>query len=355
MAALICAPALPLLAADDARWMKLEEPAGPNKNRFGVSYRAGFNVTAQFKNVGNIKGPSAGRDPGPDTGGGVDRFYDDGYNRVDISGNKDGLTWFWGHKNAPGQVPGNDTIVMHSTTASPITSKTYDSDPEHGFELTYNRELGRGKNGKWSWGLEGAFGWTDIEIRDQRRLAGGVETISDAFGLEGVDPNGQPTSAEYPGHEGDYEGPNTLIEDNPTRSYSSSPNGSRVSGVREFDADLFSFRLGPYVDVPLDKKWTLSFSAGLAVGVIDGVFHFDQKVTTGIVTHQVGTGSKTDVLWGGYASATVRYAIDEHWGVFASGQYVGLTDLYTASARGQKVELDLQRTALFALGVSYSF
>src|SRR5205085_771747 len=131
-ASLLLAPAVPLLAADDTLRVKLDEPPGPEKNRFGLSYRAGFNITARFKNVGNVGRPGGsanGRDPGPATGGDVDRFYDDGYNRVDISGNGFGLTSFWGFKNA-GQIVG-DTVEMHSTTASPITSKTIDSDPEH--------------------------------------------------------------------------------------------------------------------------------------------------------------------------------------------------------------------------------
>ena len=59
-------------------------------------------------------------------------FYDDGYNRVDTSGNRDGLTWFWGYENAS-QVPGNDTVVMHSATATAIDSGTLDNDPQHGF------------------------------------------------------------------------------------------------------------------------------------------------------------------------------------------------------------------------------
>src|SRR5436853_7462231 len=97
-ASLLLAPAVPLLAAEDpALRVKLEEPERPNKNRFGVSYRAAYNITAKFKNVGNIHGGSSGSDPGPAQGGGIDRNYDDGYNRRDgtaAHGNA-GLTWNW--------------------------------------------------------------------------------------------------------------------------------------------------------------------------------------------------------------------------------------------------------------------
>src|SRR5215216_753312 len=110
---LVVSPALPLLAADDALGVKLEAPPKPTKNRFGVSYRMGFNFTADYKNLGKTRPPGAG--PGPATGGQVDRFYDDGYNRVDVSGNNDNETWFWGYKNASQVQDG--TLVMHSTSA----------------------------------------------------------------------------------------------------------------------------------------------------------------------------------------------------------------------------------------------
>ena len=349
LTALVMAPALPLLAADPG--VKLEAPVAPNKNRFGISYRAGFNFTAEFKNVGNIArgggGGGTGRDPGPATGGDVDRFYDDGYNRVDISGNRDGLTWFWGYQNAS-QVQG-DTLVMSSTTARPIDSSDHDDDPQHGFELTWDHELGQGKNGKWSWGVQGAFGWTDIEIRDHRPLAGGTTTLADAFNLGGVIP-------PPPGYAGNYEGPGPLIDSTPNRTQSRNPNGATVRGTRDFDGDLFSFRAGPYLDLPLDERWTISLSAGFAMGVIDGEYKFNQTVTTVAGPRpQRGSGDNTDVLFGGYLSATIHCKINQDWGVFVGGQYLGLAGTYEVVARGQKIELDLTRTAFFSAGVTYSF
>lgn len=356
IASLFLLSAVPLLAQDDVLRVKLEDPQKPSKNRFGVSYRAAFNVTAEFKKVGVIRGPggNTGRDPGPATGDTVDRFYDDGYNRVDISGNKDGLTWFWGYENAS-QVQG-DTLVMHSTSARSVDSGTYDSDPQHGFELTYNRELGKFGESDRTWGIEGGLGWMDVDIRDHRRLFGGVSTIADAFGRGGINPNVPPFTPEYPGHAGTYEGPGPLIESSPTRTSTFDANGSAVTGRRMFDANMVTLRVGPYIDIPVDERWTISFSAGFAAGLIDGEYHFDNIITTSAgVQRQSGTGSETDVLYGGYMSASIRCQIDEHWGVFISGQYLGLADTYTASARGQKIELEFKRTALVALGVSYQF
>jgi hypothetical protein len=51
-------------------------------------------------------------DPGPASGGGVNRCYDDGYVYVDVTGNAGGATWNWGYQSAS-QVPGNGMIVFH--------------------------------------------------------------------------------------------------------------------------------------------------------------------------------------------------------------------------------------------------
>jgi hypothetical protein len=334
--------------------VKMENPQPAEKNRIGVSYKMSFNITAEFKNVGNVgTGSGGGNGHGPATGGGIDRSYDDGYNRVDSSGNKDGLTWFWGYKNQS-QVVG-DTLVMRSTSIAPINSKTIDGDPQNGAELTYNRELGRWEKNNRSWGLEAGLAWTDIDITDHRPLKGGIRTIADAYDLGGVNPNVAPQSSEYPGHAGTFQGPGPLIDDSPTRTVTSSAKGSLVLGERHFEANLFAFRLGPYVDLPIDDKWTFSLSAGPVLGVVDGEFSYRQLVRTGGVSKfQADSGSKTDMVFGGYVSGTIRYAIDEHWGVFVGGQYMGLTD-YDTKAGGQKVEIDFARTASATFGVSFLF
>ena len=349
LAALAFAPALPLLAADTG--VKLDAPVAPDKNRFGISYRAGFNFTAEFKNVGNsARRKDPARDPGPATGDDVDRFYDNGYNRVRTGDNFGGFTWFWGYNGADQIITANDTIEMKSTTSRRIDSSTHDDDPQHGFELTWDRELGRAKSGKWAWGVEGALGWTDIEIRDHRTLRGGTVTLIDAFDLGGLNP------VPPAGHAGTFDGPGPQIDSSPERRFETSASGTTVRGQRDFDGDLFSFRAGPYIDLPLDERWTISLSAGFAAGIIEGRYEFDETVTIeNTTTSQRGRGHNTDVLFGGYLSGTIHCKINDDWGVFVNGQYLGLAGTYEASANGQKIQLDLTRTAFFSAGVTYSF
>ena len=61
------------------------------------------------------------------------------------------------------------------------------------------------------------------------------------------------------------------------------------------------------------------------------------------------------MLFGGYASASIHCKINDQWGVFVNGQYLGLADSYEVTARGQTMEMDFNRTAFFSAGVTYSF
>src|SRR5437773_1084692 len=81
-----------------ASTVALDSPQAESPNRFGLAWRMSFNLQVGFKNVGAF---AARTDPGPPTGANYDRAYDDGLNRVDISGNnhRPGFahtTWYWG-------------------------------------------------------------------------------------------------------------------------------------------------------------------------------------------------------------------------------------------------------------------
>ena len=82
------------------------------------------------------------------------------------------------------------------------------------------------------------------------------------------------------------------------------------------DANLWGFRLGPYVEYPFgDKKqFTLSLSGGLAVGLLDATESWNQTVTFGnnVITSS-GGGSSFDALWGFYIGANGNYQFSDHW------------------------------------------
>src|SRR5712672_4060131 len=69
------------------------------ENRFNLSYRAGFNIKADFKNLGRPGLPG-----GPSVTG---LSYEDGFVRPNSEPNDLGLSWNWGYQNA-NQVVGDN-------------------------------------------------------------------------------------------------------------------------------------------------------------------------------------------------------------------------------------------------------
>jgi len=124
-----------------------------------------------------------------------------------------------------------------------------------------------------------------------------------------------------------------------------------VTDRQKFDANLWGFRFGPYLDLPVSEHFHLSISGGLAGGVLDSHVSWSQTAGT---TGPSGSGEDTDVLWGGYGSAALSYQINPHWGLFGGAQYQNLGK-YDGKFGGRKVELDLSDSVFITFGLSYTF
>ena len=93
--------------ADSSMW---------KRNRVSVSFKATFNIEAEFVDPGSTFALS---DPGPPTGSAEERTYDNGFSRVDITGNNHGGligTWYWDYSDVSQLAGGN--IAMQSTSAT---------------------------------------------------------------------------------------------------------------------------------------------------------------------------------------------------------------------------------------------
>lgn len=312
------------------------------KNKFGLSYRAGFGVSARFKNLG---GYTAASNPGAAIAG-IDHTYDDGYNRVDTSGPESTTTWYWGYENAS-QMPGDGTVVMNSTSAAPGVSSRESDDPQHGFELTYNRELGHFE--KWRWGIEGALNYTAVDIQDNQPRSGSAIRISDAYALTGPFPPGAP-------YQGTEAGPGYLIGTTPTRTITTIAGGSAITGNRQFDANIFGLRVGPYLELPLDDRWSLTFNGGFTFLSVNSNFKFRETVSVAGLPDQTrsGSGSNADFLPGGYFGGNCSYELRENVNLFAGAQFQAAGN-YSHRERGKEVEMDLGKSVFINVGVGFSF
>jgi len=332
---------------------KIQPPEPELRNKVGLSYRMGLNITVDFKKLGGY--PSVGN-PGPATGSAVDRTYDNGsYNKVDISGNAGGQTWNWGYEK-PVQVQGNSLILESSSSPANVTSINRENDPQHGLEFTYSHEFYRKPH--WSFGLEAGLGFTTVDVEDNQNLKGSLIHIADAYAIP---ENFVVPQAPY---HGTFEGPGPLIGSTPDRTTTVTARDVNIVGSRIFNADVYTLRMGPYFEVPIWKKLSGTLSGGLNLAVGDTHFSYHETVTiegAGSVMHS-SSGSQTDFLVGGYAAATLAYALTERFSVFGGAQFQALGKSVTdSSIRNHELEtqkesiLKMGEAVIVVFGIGYSF
>jgi hypothetical protein len=195
-----------VLAAPAARAQD-STPDAESPNRFGLNYRMGFNTPVNFKNLGGFTMPTRLT---PD---GAPYNYSDGYVYQSAFTGAPNLTWNWGYDAAPAPYKqytlGDPNVIFHQFTSPANASSTgNDDNPQSNFELTYNRELLRGKG--WRAGLEAAAGYGQVSVHDSRPLAGNVNVTSDAYAVPIDSESGYGVSnfANYPGpHQGRFAPP----------------------------------------------------------------------------------------------------------------------------------------------------
>jgi hypothetical protein len=326
------------------------EPARPQTlNRIGISYLMGINVSVDFRQLGGLQLS----DPGPATGGTVNRFYDNGYNRVDISGNAGGQTWFWGY-SSPNSVQGNNLVLQSDATPATAHSGMYQDHPQSGVELTYSRELTRGK--KWRMGVEGAFGYMFLSFHDTQTVNYFVNRTSDSFALNGVIP-------PEPPYNGTFQGPGAVIGSEPgNRTITSISGAATIAGDRRLDANIFTLRLGPYFELPISRKFSVMLDGGLTLGYAQSTFSFEETVLISDPLYGInlnsgaryGSGSQTDFLVGGYAGANLGYAISERVRLVAGAMFQSTGRTFN-DREGKSSVLDLGRSVIFSIGATYSF
>jgi hypothetical protein len=314
-------------------------------NRFSLNARFGLNISAKFKRASmSLTAP-------PRTTPDGSRYnYDDGYVLTDVSGNYGGQTWNWGY-DQPGQIAG-DTILMHHSTVSadaPSATGVDEDDPQCGFEFAYDRELG--KRDKLHYGFEAAVNYMNLSLKDTSAFSGNVSRLTDAYPFT---PGTTPPTAP---NQGSFNGPGFVLGATPVSSTTTLiPGGATIVDQRNFDADIWGFRLGPYAEYPLNQNIDLWFSGGLAMGLVDGSASWKETASIAGGGTMVGSGGGSDLglLWGGYLSAKVSWQLSEHWSAEGGVQYQYL-GTYEHNFGGQVMQLDLSKSMFITIGLDYSF
>lgn len=316
----------------------LERVSFESTNRITISYRAGLNISGHFSGMGRI--PSAA--PG---------HYTDGYVLTDISGNYGGQTWNWGYANNNQVNAGNNTVDFHNYSNKNLPGSSF-SDNDNitsGFEVAYDRQLGIKE--EWhhmAYGIEGAFNYTPISFTINNTYSGQVNRNTDTYSYTtGTTPPNAP-------YQGSYQGPGFVLNVPPTSS--STPVNATMTEHQSFSGDLWGFRLGPYIELPITSKLTFHTSAGFAAGIMDANASWDETIVIPGATsyHRSGGGSDVSVLYGFYLGADALYQINKRWAIDIGAQFQDL-GTYNHNFGGQSAVIDLRQSVFLQAGISYSF
>lgn len=304
----------------------------------------GLKAKADFK-MGGTFGVSSSSPGG--AGSGLNHIYDDGYVRVDDTGNARGYTSYWGYQNAS-QYDGVNTLTFHSATAYNTSGAAHeDSGVLPGLELAFGGHLWRYRSAWIGW--EAGLDWLAINIADENPQTATVTRTVHQFNTGGILLPGAP-------YNGGSSGIGPTIRDLATVVSTNQTTSGSVSGSRELDVSLFAFRLGPTVHWELTRQFALAASAGPVVGLVSGKLKYDEQITVSgtPATSNVGNSSSTELVYGGYVNAILMYHAVDHGDIYVGAQYMPLSSS-TFTAPGREAKLDLSGGLYFMVGVNWPF
>lgn len=362
LTSLLCLSAAPgLVEAADAKAPAMAEPQRNNSGGgFYLNGTLGFNISAKYSGFGVFPRQTLNGANGLPLSAG-DRVYDDGYNLVEGLGAGDTRTFKWGFASDSqlnAARPATTAISFNSSTAAAVLGgSSVTGDPQPGFEMGYLHRLG--ELGKGSWGFMAGFGYLNVSLEDKRTYTGNVTRDTDTFATA-------PAVIPPAGYDGVAASPfGPRIENVPSgpRVTTLIAGGLTSTGPRSVNADLFALKLGPYYELPLCTKCSITLSGGLVLAAISSQFSFQEVNNIASInafgaaaTSQTFAGSndKMALLPGGFADLRANYSLNDRWSVFAGGQYQYLSS-FSQSASGRTAKLDFGKTLLVHFGASYSF
>jgi hypothetical protein len=338
-----------VFAGDPSAKGAIDMPSAKSRWTFGASFSPLLNVESDFSGLGSFNSAFAPQPPG----GGRDYEYEDGYVRVDITGNAMGLTGYWGYDNASQYDAGNETLSFNLTSglANGRAGETEDYSP--GFEIFAYYDMGgiadfQGK--PVSWGFKGGLHYAKISTGGSRALTTDVLRITDSYDASGF------FLFPPPGYRGTIGGNGGLLGDSPTRTQEIIANGGSIATDLDLDVDLITFTVGPYIQIPVAEKFSVSAEAGVSVSIAHGDYEFDTLTSITGLPDQAAAGdeTRTVILPGLYAGVSAIWQLTDRFGIHGSARYQYI-DQFSIDANGSDASLSFDGAAVVSLGGVWSF
>ena len=154
------------------------------------------------------------------------------------------------------------------------------------------------------------------------------------------------------GYNGTFAGPGALLGDTPLRTVASDV----LTSHQKLSGQVYGIRLGPFAEWNFTHQLSLAASVGLSLAPASVDYDFSEttRLAGGGTSVASGRSSKTELLYGPYVSAMLRYDFTERWGVYVGAQFQSLTDL-EQSIGTRKARLDQGATVYAIVGASWRF
>ena len=344
-----------------------------------LSARFAGQATATINNVGTI--PS-GNDLG-DLTTVMDRFYTDGFVRIDQrvtdDGEKipeDGRTNRWGYQSdVQALADGSGVVFNDFSTDGRDQTVTGEAEGSVGMDMEFALRLadygvgGFGKAGPVNWGLSFGLGLNDLNVRLSQSITATLNATSDVYSLLGATLPGAPyqspsfENVTVTNSDGSVSviqvDSSILLENLPlSRSTSSTPDGAAIDGYWEVDGTFFTLRLGPWFRWrPIDR---LSFraSAGISATILGATLSYQEQgiITDGrTVSAAVDGDRETFTGTGFYGYLDAEFWITDVTGLFVGVTYEDSSTELRLSAGNRTADVRFDTNVGFRLGITTHF
>lgn len=362
--------AIPALAETDWDSIDREKP-----HSFGVQVPLWFNASLSMRGVSDSRSGTITGDPAVD--GRQDRYYADGFNRLNAAGNPTiagtapselfpRTTYFGFQDNRQvvppsfspaGNIPGSLSLHDVTLVGGQYTSALRNGDNNPGAELFYRY---RWKNPeKWTLDLEAGLSWQTFDWSQQGDVDAVAAVDEDRYSTGTVDPRVFAGSGASLPYAGPYQpqGGTPWIGSVPSRQATANLPAT-VNSRREMEMDTVIGRIGPAVHWRFHPRWRLGALAGLAVGHSEMSYDFRDQITvnspTVPVLVQQGRGGYSDTWFGLYSALRLTYRLSERWDAMVEGRHLW-TEEQLHEGHGRSFRLDLSQGFGVSVGAAYRF
>jgi len=327
---------------EESRNFVLIPPHGEDWTRhFHMGAIMAFNINAKFHESGTF--PISGNDP-------AKGIFDDGYVRMDDTGNEGHATSYWGYENAS-QYDGQHLTFHSASQFQTAGDAKANGDPSFGLDLTYGDDYLYFKPAHMRIGWELGFNFLPINVKDDSQLVATVSQTTYIFDTGGH------LVPDPPPYHGTSSGLGPLLSDSFTSSSTDLP-GQSVTGSRSLDMNLFALRLGPSFFWDITENLGASLSAGPVIGCVTGDYNYNETIIAGgVSSHNQGSFGATEIVYGAYVNALLKYHIVDNGRnayLFLGAQYTPMTTAHFSSS-GRSADLNLSGQVYISAGIGWPF